>query len=124
MSSEQVALQGGEGSKIMVDPQKLARFFQQLNTIQAKIARLQAERTANALREQNLQVSNFCLSSTPNLMPWDGLNAHAQKTNPHMPHWLYLMGCVLSCQAWRSLLLHRTIRVPDDSLSAKKPFHR
>ena len=40
----------------MVDPQKLARFFQQLNTIQAKIARLQAERTANALREDRLRV--------------------------------------------------------------------
>lgn len=48
-------LQAGEGSRVMVDPQKLARFFQQLNTIQAKIARLQAERTANALREHNLR---------------------------------------------------------------------
>ena len=51
-----VILQAGEGSKVMVDPQKLTRFFQQLNTIQAKIARLQAERTANALREDNLRV--------------------------------------------------------------------
>ena len=108
----------------MVDPQKLARFFQQLNTIQAKIARLQAERTANALREQNLQVSISYLISMPRLMPEGGLNAHAQKTNPHTPHWLYFMGCSLSFQAWRSLLLLRTVRVPDDSLSAKKAFHR
>ena len=52
-------VQAGEGARVMVDPQKLARFFQQLNTIQAKIASLQAERVANAQREQKLEVNRL-----------------------------------------------------------------
>ena len=49
-------MQTGDASKVLVDPQKLARFFQQLHTIKAKIASLQEERAANARREQGLQV--------------------------------------------------------------------
>lgn len=52
-------MQPGEGGRVLVDPQKLAQFFHQLHTIQAKIASLQQERIANVRREQSLEV---CIS--------------------------------------------------------------